>query len=278
MAALVLAEDVAGARVRVLTLSNPAKKNAVDPGCLQCLEEELSRAAADQIRALVLAGEGNVFCSGYDLSEVGAGADRLHGNQNGLNSNDLGQPVGQPVPLLDAPLIRACGAIEASPIPIVAALDGPVFGAGAELACACDLRVASSSARFCLPPAKLSIVYSPEGTARIVRLLGLGQAKRLFLTAAVIDADEGFRIGFCEELTAEPSALPRAIALATQIAQLAPKTHAGMKRTYALLAPQLSGEAHAELEAIRKDAFQSADGREGRAAFSARRAPIFTGE
>lgn len=272
MSAQVLVEDLPGARVRVLTLSNPAKKNAVDPGCLQRLEEELARAAADQIRALVLAGEGAVFCSGYDLSEVGAGSDRLHGNQNGLNSNDLARTA----PLLDAPLVRACGAIEASPIPVVAALDGPVFGAGAELACACDLRVASSGARFCLPPAKLSIVYSPEGTARIVRLLGLGQAKRLFLTAAVLDADEAFRIGFCEELTAETSALPRAIVLAAQIAQLAPKTHAGMKRTFALLAPKLSDEAHAELEAIRKDAFQSADGREGRAAFAARRPPNFT--
>ena len=284
MAAQILAEDLPAARVRVLTLSQPARKNAVDADALNQLVHQLSRAAADRVRAVVLAGEGGVFCAGSDLSAVGAASDRLHANQialdpnqNGLHANDFATGLGEDE-LPDAPLGRACAALEASPFPIVAAIDGPAFGAGAELCCACDLRVASSSSRFSFPPARLGLVYSPEGTARVVRLLGLGQAKRLFFTAAVLDAAEALRIGLCQEVTAAPSALPRALELASQLAQLSPRSHAGMKRTFALLAQPLSSEARAELASLRREAFTSRDAQEGRAAFLERRAPKFSDE
>ncbi len=228
---------------------------------LDQLVHELARAAKDGVRALVLAGEGGTFCAGSDLSAVEAASSGLHLDHE----------------LPDAPLIRACAALEASPLPIVAALDGPVFGAGAELACACDLRVASPGARFCLPPARLGIVYSPEGCARVARLLGLAQAKRLFFTAAVIDANEARIIGLCEELQAAPSAVARALSLATEMAALSAQSLSGMKRTFALLTGSLDADARAELDSLRRAAFQSADAQEGRRAFLERRSPQFNG-
>ena len=260
MPAQIRVEDRPAERTRLLLFSQPARKNALDVAALEALRAELSRAVADKVRALVLAGEGGTFCAGSDLASVGEETDRLHANQSGLP---------------DAALIRACESLEAAPLPIVAAIDGPAFGAGAELACACDLRVASPSARFSLPPARLGLVYSPEGIARVTRLLGLAQAKRLFFTAAVIDANEALRIGLCEELVEDASALPRALALAAELAKLSPRSHAGMKRAFSLLASAVDREAQAELTALRREAFTSADAREGRAAFLERRAPKF---
>jgi enoyl-CoA hydratase/carnithine racemase len=263
MAAGLLVVDAAGADgapvgVRQLILSHPARRNAVDPGVLGRIVEELARAAREGVRALVLSGEGGTFCSGYDLTAL----------------PERAAPEGD---LPDAPLVRACEAVASAPLPVVAAIDGSAFGAGCELACACDLRVASPTARFALPPAKLGIVYSPEGTERVERLIGLSQARRLFFTAAVIGAAEAHHLGLCEELVEASSALPRALALAGELAALSPVSLSGMKRTFALLQPALSAEARLELDRIRRASFSSEDAREGRAAFLAKRPARFPG-
>jgi len=278
MPAQILIDDrLAGAdaRVRLLTISQPARKNAIDADALERLVLEIDRASRDGVRALVLAGEGGAFCAGSDLAALGAAIDVWHANH--LNRNDSAEPAPAPE-LPDAPLGRACAALEASPLPIVAAIDGPAFGAGAELACACDLRIASPSARFSFPPARLGIVYAPEGAARVERLVGLAQAKRLFFTAAVVDAPDALRIGLCEEIASAATALPRALELAGQMALLSPQSLAGMKRTFALLsAGPLEPPARAELAELRRVAFASGDAQEGRLAFLARRPPRFTG-
>ena len=264
MATALRSEDRVGADgqglVRVLTLSNPSRRNAVDPAALASIVLACERANHDGVRALVLAGEGGAFCAGYDLNAL----------EEGLVADDAPE-------LVDAPLVRACAALEGCPSIIIAAVDGPAFGAGAELACACDLRIASPGAKFSLPPAKLGVVYSPEGIARVVRLVGLPQARRLFFTAAVAGAGEALRIGLCEEVVQQPSALDRALALASEIAGLAPLALSGMKRTFALLAPLPDDAARAELEALRRAAFSSEDAREGVLAFRERRPPRFRG-
>jgi enoyl-CoA hydratase/carnithine racemase len=253
--------------VRLLTLSNPSRRNAVDPAVLALLAQECERAARDAVRAMVLAGEGQAFCAGYDF----------HALEEGVAQMAQAAQAG-PQELLDAPLVRACAALEACPAILIAAVDGPAFGAGAELSCACDLRVASRGAKFSLPPAKLGVVYSPEGIARIVRLVGLPQARRLFFTAAVAGAEEALSIGLCEEVVEGPSAVERALALAAEIAALAPLSLAGMKRTFALLAPRPDEAARLELEELRRAAFASSDTKEGVLAFRERRAPRFKGQ
>ena len=240
---------------RVLVLSNPPRKGAVDAAVLARIAEECARAG-DGVRAVVLTGVGSDFCSGYDLSSL---------------PKELA-----PGELPDAVLGAACAAIEACPAPVVAAIGGPAFGAGCELAAACDFRICAPAARFSLPPARLGLVYAAEGAWRIVRLIGLQEARQLFLRANQIPASHAEKIGLVDSLADDP--LHVALKLALDLEQLAPLSIAGMKRTLlALCSAPLDAATRAELEALRRQAFASADASEGRAAFLERRAARWTG-
>ena len=245
--------------VRIFSIAHPARKNAVDAAVLARIAAETARATADGVRASVLMGEGADFCSGYDLNAV-----------------EAWDPLDLAAELPDAPLGRACAALEAAGPPVLAAGEGVAFGAGCELACACDFRVASSKARFSIPPARLGIVYSAEGAARILRLVGLQAARSLFLRAQQIPAADAERMGLIDQLADEP--LVAALKLAADLAALAPRSIAGMKRTLnAVSRTALDDGTRAELDHLRREAFASADAKEGRAAFLERRPPRWTG-
>jgi enoyl-CoA hydratase/carnithine racemase len=255
--------------VRVLTLANPAKRNALDVQMLAQLQEAL---AAPGARALLLRGDDASFCAGYDLEALGQ--------------------VAEGVALPDELLCEVLDQLEAHPAPSVALVRKAAFGAGCELAAACDFRVGALDAVFCLPPARLGIVYAPEGLARLARVVGWPRAKLLFLTGRKIDAEEAHRMGLLDELaTADvvpagseadspfaPDADALAEALAAELATGAPLAVAGMKRGFSLLAKCALSEAEsAELLSLRRAAFNSEDAREGRAAFLEKRSPHFSG-
>lgn len=235
---------------RVLTISNPARKGAVTAAMLEQLALEAARPGA---RCLVLAGEPKTFCAGYDLSAL---------------------PDTPAAELPDAVLGRACAALEESPAPVIAAIGGAAFGAGFELAAACDFRVAAPGVKLALPPAKLGLVYSPEGSWRVLRAVGLQKARALFLRATTYTSEQLPEL--VDELAEDP--LARALALAEEICALAPQSIAGLKRTLAALtkAP-LDSADRAALEDLRRRAFSSQDAKEGRDAFLQRRPPKWSG-
>jgi enoyl-CoA hydratase/carnithine racemase len=239
--------------VRVLTLDRPERLNALDPETLAALEAALRDDAGVRCRVLTGAGE-RAFCSGYDLLRLGK--------------------LGPSDPLPDEAIARVAAAIEAAPAPTIAAVNGIAYGAGGELAAACDLRVASRTAKVCMPPAKLGIVYAQAGLFRFVRLVGFSQAKRLFFTGDVVDAEEGLRLGVFDEVADD--ALAAALALASRIADNAPLAVAGMKRLFNELQgePLLDDE---ESAALRRASFNSADAEEGVAAAREKRKPNFRG-
>lgn len=263
---------VDGPGVRVLTIANPQKKGAVDAASLHALSQEAARATRDGVRALVLTGEPGLFCSGFDLGSLD-----VVDAPDAIDALAHRPRADSPLPdLPDAPLGAACAALEACAPPIVCAIDGATFGAGVELACACDLRIAAPGLKFSLPPAKLGVVYSPDGTQRVLRLLGPAQTRRLFLTAATLDSEEALRIGLVDEVLASP--LERALALANQMAALSPQSVQGMKQLiHTLTSAQLTQPERAHIESLRRQSFASDDAKEGRAAFAERRPPSFTG-
>lgn len=243
--------------VRVLTLHNPARRNALNDGMLAQLDAALD--APPSVRAFLVRGSaaGGAFCSGYDLTH-------------------LGPPVDGRLP--DDPLVACLLKLERHPVPSVALVRGAAFGAGFDLASACDFRIGTPDALLSMPPARLGIVYSAEGLARVTRLVGLARAKALFLTARRLDGPTALAWGLLDECLPAEEAEARALELCGTLAAGAPLAVSGMKEVFGLLSrPPLSEEGQARVRTLRATAFASEDAKEGRAAFLEKRPPRFQG-
>lgn len=198
-----------------LALDRPEARNAIPLAGWRQLAERVREAEAAGARALVLAGSPSAFCAGADLQDFpllqrdsAARADFRAAMREGLDS------------------------LAAAPMPTVAAIEGPCYGAGVALALACDLRLAAPGARFAITPAKFGISYPQEDVARLVALVGPGQASRLLLSALPIDGAEAARIGLVEILAADlPSALD---SLAAAFVDSSPASHRVLKRAISL--------------------------------------------
>lgn len=248
--------------VRTITFANRRKKNALDEPLLERLRAAFDVPERGEVRAFLLeaeAEEGGPFCAGYDLSSlVEAGADG---------------------PLPDDNLAAVLASIARHPVPSVVCLTGAAYGAGCDLASACDFRVGSASALFVMPPARLGVVYAEQGLARMARHLGFTRAKYLFLTGRRLDSEGAERWGLLDERhPTDAQARAAALALARELAAQAPLAVGGMKRAFEALAEvALSDAVRAQLALARREAYLSADAREGRDAFRERRAPRFLG-
>jgi enoyl-CoA hydratase/carnithine racemase len=263
-----VSEALAGGRLRVdepaphvarIMLANAAKRNALDPELLDALAGLLPRLSA---RCVILTGEGTVFSAGYDLSAL-----------------DPAAPVAGDAPP-DAPFRAALDALDAYPFPLLAAINGHAIGGGLELALCCDLRVSVDSARFSMPPAKLGIVYPPGGLRRFTRVLGTARAAELFLTARALDAAGALDWGIVSAAVPAAALADHALALATEVAALAPASLAGTKRALRAMAAAehaLDPALEAELAAENVASFRSADFAEGFRAAREKRPPAWAG-
>ncbi len=242
--------------VRVLTLANPSRRNALDDGMLARLEAAL--ALPPSVRALLVRGAGGTFCSGYDLTSLA--------------------PPAEEGRLPDDALMAVFSRLEQHPVPSVALVQGAAFGAGFDMATACDFRVGTPETVFCMPPARLGVVYSEEGMARAARAVGLARARLLFLTARKLEGEAALAWGLLDECHPEPQAEQAALALCQTLASHAPLAVAGMKEALRLLGqPTLSEQERARVHALRAQAFHSEDLQEGKAAFLEKRPPRFQG-
>jgi enoyl-CoA hydratase/carnithine racemase len=255
MPATVTVEDHEGG-VRLLTLVNPTRKNALDDRLLGLLDAAL--APSPEVRAILVRGAGGTFCSGYDLTNLGPPA--LDGR------------------LPDELLMAFLARLERLPVPSVALVQGAAFGAGFDLACACDFRVGTPDTVFCMPAARLGLVYSVDGMARAARLVGVARARMLFLTARKLDGETAHDWGMLDECPPAQKAEERALELCQTLAAHAPLAVAGMKEVFGMLGqPVLGEEQFSRARALRADAFGSEDAREGRMAFLEKRHPRFKG-
>jgi enoyl-CoA hydratase/carnithine racemase len=236
-----------------VTFCRPEKHNALEIGDLEALDSALTGLAArSDIRTLLLCAQGKSFCSGVDLGAV-AGHDWR-----------------------DNPLERVSDRLESLPFPTLCVLQGGVYGGGTDLALACDFRLGARGIRCFIPPAKLGIQYHPHGLKRAVTRLGLGPAKRLFLTTETFDDVEMLRTGFIDWLV-EPEALTeRAQALVATLGGLAPLAVRGMKQSLNEIATGLFDERSARDRAA--GSFRTEDFLEGRKAMAEKRPPNFNGQ
>jgi enoyl-CoA hydratase/carnithine racemase len=238
-----------------ITLHRPRHLNRLHREDLQTLHAHLQQLRTTPgVRVLVLTAAGRAFCAGFNLDELG---------QTDAAAQD---------PQL---FEHTVDALEALPLPTIARLNGSVYGGATDLALACDFRVGVTGMELRMPAARLGLHYYPSGLQRYVSRLGLAAAKRLFLLAPTLNADELLRIGFLD-VVLTPAALDAHIAdVVAQLLAGAPLAIAGMKQS-------LDEIARGEFDVGRvrereATCAASADLREGLAAFSERRAPQFSG-
>jgi enoyl-CoA hydratase/carnithine racemase len=178
--------DLDGARATI-TLNRPAEHNRIDPADLDVLLDYLAQIRSHpEIRVLIVTGAGErSFSSGYTIQAL---RDQL-----------------------DDRFERMLDTLENLPLPVICAMNGSVYGGATDLALCCDFRLGVRGSRLIMPAAKIGLHYYPGGIRRYVTRLGLSAAKKLFLTALPIDAEEMLRIGFLTELVA-PEALQAEVA------------------------------------------------------------------
>ncbi len=253
-----LVDEPGGGIVR-LTLSNPAKRNALDHAMLDGLATAV-RAHGDA-RCLILTGAHGMFSAGYDIGDIPEDVFAVHAEK-----------------LVAHPFTAALDALEACPAPVVAALPGHTIGGGLEMALCCDMRVAAPGVRLGMPPAKLGLVYSHTGLRRFIQAIGAPRTRELFLLGRNVDARTALAWGLLNEVAEDVEAASSA--LARELAANAPLSVRGNKRVIReLLAAdvRLDAEVERELIALRERCFASEDMREGVRAFAEKRAPRWQG-
>lgn len=174
--------------VCIVKINNPEMLNALNTETLRELGQVFDEIAGDDATdVVILTGEGRAFVAGADISEMS-----ILKAAEGKKFGELGASVFRKIELLKQP--------------VIAAVNGFALGGGCELAMACDIRIASAKAKFGQPEVGLGITPGFSGTQRLPRLVGVGKAKELIYTAAVIDAAEAYRIGLVNKV-AEPEEL-----------------------------------------------------------------------
>ncbi len=247
-------------RIWILTFNRPEKRNALD---LQTVQEthdalgEVDGEAGERGAILILRGAGDkAFVSGADISQL-----------NRRTQRDAICAINQGL----------FTAVENFPWPVIAAVHGYALGGGFELAIACDLRVASDTARFGLPETGLGIIPGGGGTQRLPHLIGLALAKQLILTGEVIDAPRALQAGLVSAVVPEAELIPTAIRYAGQMLTRGPLAlrMAKLSMNASKHSPEHAGLL---IETLAQTVcFGSRDKEEGTRAFLEKRKPEFEG-
>lgn len=214
--------------IATLTLNRDEKRNAINNEMANCILDGLGRAEENNARVVVLRANpgAKVWCAGHDLSELDP--------QNLEQGNRT---------------LEVCRRLQETPLPVVAMVEGRVFGGGLLLLLSVDLAVATQSASVAFTANKLGIPLKPHWYTLLVNTVGLRQAKELLFTAAPISAADAHRAGLYNHLTTAEDLAATAQAMVERMLECSPEGLAASKRTLNLLAcePPLSPSQRAEI-------------------------------
>jgi enoyl-CoA hydratase len=199
----ILKTEVADA-VAVVTVSRPQAMNALNTRFFQEMDALVAEIAGRaDVKAVVITGDGKAFVAGADIAEmVGKTPDEARAFSR------LGQQTFRSLELLEKP--------------VIAAVNGFALGGGCELALACDFRIASTKAKFGQPEVNLGLIPGYAATQRLPRLIGLGHALYLLLTAEMVGAEDALRMGLVQKVVEPEALLPTAVEAAKTIAAKGP--------------------------------------------------------
>jgi enoyl-CoA hydratase/carnithine racemase len=265
-------EELAGGKVLLdrpaeavarLTINNPDKRNALDHDILDALADVMPALDRGiETRCMIVTGVGRIFSAGYDIG--------------GIPDDVFAEEAER---LVAHPFHRAIEAVESFPFPTVAALNGHALGGGLELALSCDLRIAATSAKLGMPPAKLGLIYSHTGLQKFIDVIGAARTRELFLVGRNLDAERAERIGLVNEVVPDGDVERASAELADEIVSNAPLSLRGNKEIIRRLISfrRLSDEQEQQLIELRLSSFRTEDFREGVRAFGEKRKPQWKG-
>ena len=240
--------------IGVLTLNNPAKRNALSVPVLTTLRERLAEIADDSsVRVVVLRAAGTVFSSGHDLGELLDGEEPDHA-------------------VLFHMCTEAMEAIRLLPQPVIAQVQGMATAAGCQLVATCDLAVAGESARFATPGVRTGLFCTTPGVA-LARAVPQKKAMEMLLTGIPISAAEALQFGLVSRVVSDGDLDDQTMELARHIAQASSFTLAAGKRGFYGQIGQNYPEAYAAAEEVMTENMQAHDAREGIDAFLTKRDP-----
>ena len=245
--------------VGLLTLNRPEARNALTFSLYAELEEAVRSTAA---RCLVVTGSDPAFCSGDDVKQI---------------LSKTGDPTARPTRQLQPKLTPLCDALLHTDVPVIAAVNGAAVGFGMEIALMADIRVASERASFGELFVKRGINSDVPGLGRLAQLVGREAAAELLFTGRIVDAAEAKELRLVSRVVPHDELLPTAMALARTIAANPPLA---VQRLKAGLRQALDPDWHelgAWVTTSLLELFQTADHREGVAAFMEKREPRYTG-
>jgi enoyl-CoA hydratase len=247
--------------IAVITINRPQVLNAVSDVTVEEIESALSAVENDDnVKIVILTGTGEkAFCAGHDISTFDE-VSEYEIRRSGLYNHGV------------------CFKIQEFVKPVIAAVNGYAFGAGCELACSCDFRIASENARFGLPEVSLGIIPGQGGTQRLPRLIGAGPAKYYSITNEHMKADRAYQLGLVEKVVPIAELLDTCRAIAAKIMKNGPSavriTRNAINRG---LDMDLRSGSLFEIESF-ISAYHTADRSEGVAAFLEKRKANFTGK
>ncbi|MDI1288466.1 MAG: methylmalonyl-CoA decarboxylase [bacterium] len=246
-----------------VTMASPAKRNALGSAMLDALTVELLAATESGCRALIIRAEPGVgvWSAGHDISEL---------------------PIDGTDPLTwTNPLELFLRTVRHTPYPVIAAVEGTVWGGACDLVLTCDLVVAVRTSTFAITPARLGIPYNTAGVAHFLGGLPLNVAKEMFFTADPVTAEQMAAFGVVNRLVGDSAELEStSLTLAQRISSLAPLAIAAIKAETTGLtdAKSLTSDEFERLTSLRRAAWRSDDYQEGITSFLEKRSPRFEGK
>lgn len=248
--------------VGVITLDHPARRNALSEALIDEIVAALAVFKARRLRVAILRAQpgATVWSAGHDVDELPASRR---------------DPLGW-----DDPLRHLIREIETFPAPVIAMIEGTVWGGACETAFACDLIVATPQASFAITPARLGVPYNIAGVLTFLNAANARIGKEMAFTARPISAERAERLGMINYVVPSETLEPFTFELAATIADNAPLSIAVMKEQMRILAGAhpMSPQGFERVQGLRRIVYDSLDYQEGIRAFKDKRKPVFRGE
>jgi methylmalonyl-CoA decarboxylase len=248
--------------IGTITLNHDHRRNALSRGLINEMIRALNDLVYQEARVIVLRAKAGakVWSAGHDVSE-------------------FPQPGRDPL-TYDDPLEQVIRAIQRCPAPVIAMLEGSVWGGACELVFVCDILIGTADTSFTITPARLGIPYNLTGILHVLNKLGMSLAREMFCTAQSVSGERAARVGVLNHLVPAADLEKFTYAMAGQIAANSPISISVIKEQLQILgnALPLSPEVFERIQALRRLVYNSKDYLEGQKAFLEKRPPVFKGE